>query len=285
MRWGTKSICRSDFPFFRFFGCEAFGIDGPRGPNWIHGTDNNPILDLAKETNTITMSWDGRQSVFDKLGNPMPAKEAAENTELVWEIIEQAMAQSNEKSASIPADKSLYDFFKENLPKMIPSEMEGDEVVQRKREAVLNMSEMWGAFVGSPIQKQSLKFFWLEECIDGENLFVAETYHKVLEKVAEPALKGAEIKFGHKVKKIVSRGTEEDPSVEVLLDTQESMTFDEVVMTAPLGWLKRNQDAFEPELPSRFKQAISSISYGHLDKVCYYFQLASSPHPDSFRST
>jgi hypothetical protein len=34
------------------------------------------MMDLAKETNTLTMNWDGRQSVFDKSGNQMDVKEA-----------------------------------------------------------------------------------------------------------------------------------------------------------------------------------------------------------------
>ncbi|KAL1592852.1 hypothetical protein SLS60_011269 [Paraconiothyrium brasiliense] len=206
-------------------------------------------------------------SVFDKSGKHMPSKEATENSEIVWEIIELAMKHSEDNSASIPADESLYDFFKKKVLELIPQEMEGDKEVERKRETVLEMSEMWGAFVGSPIERQSLKFFWLEECIDGENLFVAETYHKVLQRIAEPASERADIKFGHKVQKVVSSGTEEEPSVEVLIEGHQSLVFDEVVMTTPLGWLKKNEGAFKPELPERLKQAISSIGYGHLDKV------------------
>lgn len=197
----------------------------------------------------------------------MPANEAGENSELVWGIIEQAMKYSEDESAKIPANESLYDFFKKKVPELIPQEMEGVGDVERKREDVLDMSEMWGAFVGSPIERQSLKYFWLEECIDGENLFVAETYHKVLDRIAQPALQGADIRFGHKVERVISLGTEEAPSVEVLIEGRQSLTFDEVVMTTPLGWLKKKAAAFEPELSEGLKQAISSIGYGHLDKV------------------
>ncbi|KAJ4351343.1 uncharacterized protein N0V89_006683 [Didymosphaeria variabile] len=204
----------------------------------------------------------------------MSAKEAAENSEIVWEIIEMAMKYSEDETASIPAGESLYDFFKKKVPELIPQEMEGDKEVESKRKTVLEMSEMWGAFVGSPIERQSLKFFWLEECIDGENLFVAETYHKVLKRIAEPASKRADIKFGHKVQKVVSSGTEKEPSVEVHVEGLQNMIFDEVVMTTPLGWLKKNEGAFKPELPERLKQAISSIGYGHLDKVYITFPTA-----------
>lgn len=239
------------------------------GPNWIHGTDNNPILDLAKETNTTTMNWDGRQAVVDALGRYLSDKEAAENTELVWSIIEGAMKHSNAESATIDPGRSLYNFFEEAVQKLFTDEKE--EEAKKKRETILQMSEMWGAFVGSEIQKQSLKFFWMEECIDGENLFVAGTYKKVLEKIAEPA-REAGINYQCRVKKLVSNPSDEsaDPSVTVELEgprgTQRE-TFDEVVMTAPLGWLKTNLDAFEPALPQRLQEGIAAIGYGHLDKV------------------
>lgn len=204
----------------------------------------------------------------------MSDEEAAENTELVWTLIEQAMQYSNDHSSSIPADKSLHNFFEDKVQEMFPSLVEGDAEAKGKRQTILHMAEMWGAFVGSPIQKQSLRFFWLEECIDGENLFVAETYQKVLERIAEPALKGAEVRFKKKVTSIISKEGEQDPSVTIKLDDGQSLTFDEVVMTAPLGWLKGNNDAFVPELPTRLKQAINSIGYGHLDKVYITFPTA-----------
>jgi len=246
------------------------------GPNWIHGTNNNPILDLARETKTKVMSWDGRQSVFNHLGNHLPEQEAAENTEHVWTIIERAMELSNKDSASLPAEKSLYDFFQEQVTQAFPAGAGHDAEAENKRRIILDMAEMWGAFVGSPIQRQSLKFFWLEECIDGENLFVAETYHKVLAKIAEPALQ-ATVKLGHLVKRIASNERVQgsgDPCVTVDIDGKASEVFDEVVMTAPLGWLKRNKHVFAPGIPNRLETAIDSISYGHLDKVYISFPTA-----------
>ncbi|KAH7380325.1 amine oxidase [Phaeosphaeria sp. MPI-PUGE-AT-0046c] len=243
----------------------ALGHTVDLGPNWIHGTDDNPILDLAKQTNTLTMNWDGRQSVFDHLGKITPEKEAAEDSEIVWDIIGKAMKYSNDNSASIPTSMSLFNFFEEEVERMYPTK-DGDAKAARRRQMILESAEMWGAFVGSPVQSQSLKFFWLEECIDGENLFVAGTYEKVLQKIAEPALK-ADIKFGHKVKKILSWETDQGPRVVIETEGKGNEVFDEVVMTAPLGWLKKNLTAFEPKLPERLKKGIKAIGYGHLDKA------------------
>lgn len=197
----------------------------------------------------------------------MPPEDVVENDETVWSIIEQAMKYSNEESASIPAERSLFNYFEEQVKRLFPDEEDAaTQNLKKRRETILQMAEMWGAFVGSPVQTQSLKFFWLEECIDGENLFVAETYHKILQKIAEPALK-AEIKFGHKVTKVISKESKADPRVTIEIEGKESETFDEVIVTAPLGWLKRNMKAFEPEIPIRLKQGIEAIGYGHLDKV------------------
>lgn len=232
------------------------------------------------------MNWDGRQSVFDHLGKHITDKDAADNTEHVWSIIEQAMKLSNEDSANIPSEKSLYDFFKEQVLNLFPTKTEesDDRVMNGKQKTILQMAEMWGAFVGSPIQRQSLKFFWLEECIDGENLFVAGTYEKVLAKIAEPALK-ATIKLEQVVKKIVSNGEGDNPRIVVKTEGEHDEVFDEVVMTAPLGWLKRNMGAFVPELPRRLQEGIEAISYGHLDKVRSLQHSLSSSFTDATRCT
>lgn len=226
----------------------------------------------------MTMNWDGRQSVVDALGKYLSDKEAAENTEVVWSIIEQAMKYSNEHTAIIDPGRSLYDFFEEAVEKLFLDDKE--EEAKTKRKTILQMSEMWGAFVGSEIQKQSLKFFWMEECIDGENLFVAGTYKKVLAKIAEPA-EQVGIRFGCKVKKLTSRPETDDAGPSVTLQFVDSQsthedTFDEVVMTAPLGWLKTNLDAFEPALPQRLQDGIGAIGYGHLDKVSLRSDLLTS---------
>ena len=134
-----------------------------RGANWIHGTDHNPILDMAKETNTIACPTGEDACVFDELGKVMEDEKAKKLAAIVWGIIADAFKYSNE-SESIPPDRSLRDFFVEQL--------EQKDLTEAEKKTVLQMGEMWGAFVGAPYESQSLKFFWLEECIDG-GMFVA----------------------------------------------------------------------------------------------------------------
>lgn len=137
------------------------------GPNWIHGTDDNPMLDLAKQTGTAVGTWDLTSYVFNEEGSLLPVHEGEKYATLVWDIIQDAFIHSNKSSADIDDSISLLDFFKEKVVEKIP---ESEDNFQKKRETVLQMSEMWGTFVGSAVGRQSLKFFWLEECIEGGKL-------------------------------------------------------------------------------------------------------------------
>ncbi|GAB7353758.1 hypothetical protein MBLNU459_g4150t2 [Dothideomycetes sp. NU459] len=240
------------------------------GPNWIHGTDGNPIMKIAKQTRTRLHSWDETQQVYDVDGTPLSFDEAMEYALLLWDdgLIAEAFKYSHENTKTIPASKSLMDFFREKAEGLftdLPPEQ-----AKRKRKTLMDTAMMWGAYVGSPAEKQSLKFYWLEECIEGENPFVAETYHKILAHVAKPALELADIRYEHKV---ASVSCKKDASSQPSITTSDGKTwsFDEVVMTAPLGWLKRNKEAFKPGLKPRVSQAIDAIGYGSLDKVYITF--------------
>lgn len=238
------------------------------GPNWIHGTDNNPIMRIAKETQTQLHDWDEKQQLYGTDGSPLSPAEAAEYGSLIWEdgLIASAFNYSRTHTSSIPATESLLDYFREQVKLLFTDLDEG--VAETKRETLLHITEFWGAYVGSPVSRQSLKYYWLEECIEGENPFVAGTYEKILKHVARPALEKAEIRLETKVATITSRGEGGRERPGFTLDNGEVVDFDEVVVTSPLGWLKRNKNAFVPGLTSDMEKAVDSLGYGSLDKVC-----------------
>ena len=89
--------------------------------------------------------------------------EAGNALRQVWEILEEAIEHSTKDSASIQSASSLYDFFQEKCSHAF----ERSEMTERDVELVLDMSQMWGAYVGDRVEAQSLKYFYLEDCIDG----------------------------------------------------------------------------------------------------------------------
>jgi hypothetical protein len=125
-------------------------------------------MDLAKVTKTPTSAWDAQSCVFDEHGRLLPAKDSEECSTIMWNIIQAAFKHSEKHSADIGPDESLSDFFQAKIVEVVPETVDN---YSRKREVVLQMAELWGAFIGSPITRQSLKFFWLEECIDGGRHF------------------------------------------------------------------------------------------------------------------
>jgi monoamine oxidase len=134
------------------------------GPNWIHGNKNNPISTIAKETGTITTSHgddeeEEKELVMDSEGHPMPMEKTALLSDRFWGLIVQAFQYSNDNSKTIPKEKSLLDYLKEKL--------NDAELSTEDKKTVLEMASIWGCFVGDPIQRQSLKFFFLEECVEG----------------------------------------------------------------------------------------------------------------------
>lgn len=232
-------------------------------------------MDLAAETGTILHSLDERQSAFDEQGHTIPLSEVSEISEIFWGVIADAIMYSYRHCSNIPSSMSLMDFVEHAASDKWTSQPL--EEAKRKRNLLFQEAELWGAFVGSPIQKQSLRYFWLEECIEGANPFVSDTYKKILERVAEPALSKAQIKLKHNVTAIVS--TESADCVVVTAENGYEEAFDEVIVTVPLGWLQRNKAVFDPPLPLRLSEAIDAIGYGCLDKVYITFPTAFWDNP------
>lgn len=240
------------------------------GPNWVHGNvKSNPISKLASKTKTVLHERDSRQAVIDSEGHQMDDAEVTAYSDIVWEIVAKAFQYSDDCFNSIDPQKSLMDYFKEEVPKR-----ESDPA---KIAELLKMAQRWGAFVGDPIERQSLKFFFLEETIEGTNAFIADTYQRILQEIAANALAHAKIHLDTEIRHIETRISPNQGTVNNELETKVSIhtasglsqEFDEVVVTAPLGWLKAQKKmAFTPSLPPRLSEAIDNISYGHLEK-CY----------------
>ncbi|KAI1756317.1 FAD/NAD(P)-binding domain-containing protein [Xylaria castorea] len=241
------------------------------GPNWIHGTNNNPMMELAKKTNTATSSPTAKTSVVDEAGKMISSLDAENYTAMMWDIIGTAFTHSNRNSSTINQDESLLDFFGRELVTRIPEHSLDHE---KKRKIMSQVAESWGAYVGNHVISQSLKYFWLEECIDGENLFCSGTYAKILSAIAKPVVEGANIKYNSVVSKIQSSDDDAYETLKVSTESGETLEFDEVVCTAPLGWLKQHPDTFSPPLPARLAQAIRNIGYGCLEKVYISFPRA-----------
>lgn len=272
------------------------------GANFIHGhSPTNPISHLVEETGTTLHTLGESQAAFSPTGKQIPQSLVDRASESFWSIIADAFQYSNEHSEKINPNRSLLDFIKEKVDDKYPpgkvngaSESDlrfkdtdgGVNSTDAERKLVLSEAEAWGGFVGGVTSRQSLRFFWLEECIEGENPFMAGTYGKVLERIAAPALKGTRLLFGHSVSRIrtdhesnegkeaLTKSNDDQEATSgswVIVEAEDknfAESFDEVVVTLPLGYLQKHKDnVFQPKLGTRLGKAIQGIGYGSLDKV------------------
>lgn len=111
------------------------------------------------------------------------------------------------------------------------------------------------------------------------NLFVTATFKAILDAVAHTAKKHADIRLSEAVTKIdaeprTSHTLTSRPPITVTTSTSKTYSFDEIVVTCPLGWLKKNKQIFNPPLTPRLSAAIDNISYGRLEKVYVTFPRA-----------
>lgn len=107
----------------------------------------------------MTHDPEGRNISISRDGELVNEEKATKASEFVWTIIEEAFEYSNQHGDSIPPERSLYDFIQEKL--------EATDFSLEQKYLCLDSCKLWGAYVGDPIEKQSLRFFRLEECIDG----------------------------------------------------------------------------------------------------------------------
>ena len=96
---------------------------------------------------------------FEPNGIMMPKDLADSGLETVWDLIEKAFKYSNEECLGINPSLSLKDFFHTKLA-------EGTFSKEQKARILL-LAEMWGSFIGDSWERQSLRWFWLEECLEG----------------------------------------------------------------------------------------------------------------------
>ena len=81
----------------------------------------------------------------------------------MWEILEAAIEHSTNRNEEIHSSASLHSFFES----WCNQALQAGDMNEQEMELVLGMSQMWGAYVGDRVDLQSLKYFFLEDCIDG----------------------------------------------------------------------------------------------------------------------
>ena len=225
------------------------------GANWIHEPNENPIMMIAKETNTVLFPRPAGAALVDSCGQPLPSAYALKLRTAIEEVFTQGSEYSCKHSTEIDPNRSIMDYVREQVRNKFRDQPELVQILYRE-------AERRGMWDGDPTSCLSLKHQCLKEGPGGIDVFVAGTYKDIVARVAKSVLERGAIRLGHQVKRITYETLREATGVMVETANGTTLSFDEVVVTCPLGWLKQHKETlFDPALPSHISHAIDNIRY------------------------
>ncbi|MEM0896138.1 MAG: FAD-dependent oxidoreductase [Verrucomicrobiota bacterium] len=218
------------------------------GASWIHGTRRNPITRLAREAGVETKPTDYDDlMIFNQAGKEFSREEMRKFNRLYRELYVALGSVSARTSGSVrdvvsaklgsrtPEDQAMIDFA---LDAMIEQDFAED--VENLDAGAFDYGKAFGG---------------------GDVLFPGG-YSTVF----APRFSPFEIHTGHVVKTVKWSAKEV-----TLLTNRGEFSADRVIITLPLGVLKRATVAFEPALPNGKLAALESLGMGCLNKLYLRF--------------
>lgn len=231
------------------------GIPISRGAAWIHGDYNNPINMLAKRFNVNKIAAHTEKFChFDKTGLAIPFDDIKQFNEHFEEMTNQA----KNIARKCEHDISLADALSSLISSQPWTSIE-DDLFQGK----LNYFQ---GYFGADYQSLSALNWDQEEAWPGDNCFLTDTYQPIITGLA----KDCSIQLNKIVTEIQVLANQVE--VKTAHDTYHA---DAVLVTLPLGVLKKNTVLFNPPLPADKQQAIQRIGMG-------LFKIIGMKFPDVF---
>ena len=232
------------------------------GASWIHGTNNNPIAQIASDISAQTMVTDeDAYEGFGVTGAPLTFLE-----ELRLLQLQNQMNQAVQDGQDAVVDRPLYDTLTEGIDYNNLSLAD-----QQLSGLLMNAIEL-----GTSGSLHDLSTYWFDDGEDfgGDEVVFPSGYRVITDHLA----KGLAIELGQTVTRV------EVTTNGVSVTTSEAIfTGDRAVVTLPLGVLQAGSVTFEPGLPASMQQALNGLEMGLLNKAYLRFPSTFWPsEPDFF---
>lgn len=229
---------------------DSLGTPLDLGASWIHGIEDNPIYQLAKELGVPLHEWDYENQVtYDAKGKELSK---------VDEYLEE-----NDNSMYYWAAKALFNDSNATVQDAVDIGVESGDL-EGFSDAEINFIANTGIEqdVAADSRDISLAGLWKLEGFDGPDVIFPQGYDALVKALADDL----DIRLNTWVKGIKYT----DEQVEVTT-SKGVFKADYVIVTVPLGVLKKGKIAFEPSLPLNKKEAINGLDMGVLNKVYLAF--------------
>lgn len=218
------------------------------GATWIHGTQGNPLTDLADQINAerLTTSYD-KTATYNTSGQLLSKAEEARLENFRKKVFgELKKAQDEEPDVSI---RQVI----EPLIRQVNSSSESYRFIN-----FILSGEIEQEYSGST---ERLSAHWYDSAkeFDGNDDLFVQGFRVIPEFLAQEL----RIELGQVVKEIQWH----QPPIRVITQKTEFLA-DHVIVTLPLGVLQAGEVRFAPELPQNKQTAIAKLGMGVLNK-CY----------------
>lgn len=229
------------------------------GAAWIHGTEGNPITQLAAHCGAQTISTNSSSWwTWDTNGKMLATKDEVALWDAFDELLEKLRALRNQRMAMQMDDISIAEAVDEVL--------EGQGLTQKQRRRLrFAMNASIEQEYAADVADLSLYHWDSGLWFDGPNVLFPEGYDCITTLLASQL----DIRTGHEVLQI----HEDDVGMKVITN-QGIFESDYAVVTLPLGVLKAGAVHFDPPLPTTKQGAIDRLGMGVLDKVVLRFPYA-----------
>jgi len=134
-----------------------------RSPNWLHGTAHNLISVLADSIPLSTHEF-GDTVTVSPAGDILPQSFSDSLQEKFWSQVTCAQEFSKRYWKWIDPSTSFYDYCLVRARDLFDTKTEEGK---EHYKMFMSLAESWGSFIGSDCRRQSLKFFFMEECLEG----------------------------------------------------------------------------------------------------------------------
>ena len=231
------------------------------GASWIHGIDNNPIYKLAQSGNIKTLETDYEEIELYGNNKFLSDREQELIDQRLANILKETTKIRKQRTAQNQADISLRTALEEVI-------INGDRQLsaQQLRELDYAINTTIEHEYATDVSNLSLSYWdqdWDQDSeIDGKDVLFPGGYSQIIDLVAE----NLDIKLNQIVKKI----TYNNQGV-VVTTNQGNFSAEKVIITLPLGVLKKGSVEFSPSLPEPKVNAINRLGMGVLNKLYLQF--------------
>lgn len=224
------------------------------GASWIHGISGNPMAELAREQGIRTVPFDyEKKSVYQRGGSRISS---AEETR-IEKNFRKTLKLANATAEELSQDVSLRKTFTGAETKLGWS---AEELARLNFKAHTEIEHEFAA----SLEELSAQYWNEGEELPGGDAIVPGG----LGAIVEPWARGQDIRFGQAVERV----RYDRDGVRVKTSQGLEIRAKKLILTVPLGILKKGKIVFDPPLPKEKLDAIGRIGFGNYQKTALLYE-------------